>query len=38
MQDFLGVFLEDLPRLPPVLEVEFSIDLVLETGPISKEP
>ncbi|GJZ03185.1 hypothetical protein Tco_0521146 [Tanacetum coccineum] len=29
VQDFLEVFLEDFPRLPPTRQVEFQIDLVL---------
>ena len=36
VKDFLGVFPNDLPGLPPNKEVEFIIDLVLETTPISK--
>nr|DAD29947.1 TPA_asm: hypothetical protein HUJ06_031415 [Nelumbo nucifera] len=32
------VFLEDLPRLPLNREIEFSIELIPETGPISKAP
>ena len=38
VQEFSDVFLEDLPRLPPNHEVEFSIDLLLGTAPISKVP
>jgi hypothetical protein len=38
VQEFPDVFLEDLPGLPPDREVEFSIDLVLGTAPISKAP
>ena len=33
--EFLDVFLEDLPRLPPDRDVEFSIELELGTAPIS---
>ena len=36
--DFAEVFPEDLPGLPPKREVEFGIDVVLGTNPISKEP
>ena len=36
VQEFLNVFLEDLPSLPPNHEVEFFIDLFPGTAPISK--
>ena len=36
MKDFLDVFLDDLPRLPPNRKIEFFIDLIFSTGPISK--
>ena len=36
--EFLDVFLEDLPRLPPDREVEFSIKLEPSTAPISQRP
>jgi len=36
--EFLDVFLEDLPGLPPDRDVEFKIDLVLGTAPISRRP
>ncbi|GKV24897.1 hypothetical protein SLEP1_g34439 [Rubroshorea leprosula] len=38
VREFPDVFPEDLPSLPPDKEVEFAIDLVLGTGPISKAP
>ncbi|GKV36711.1 hypothetical protein SLEP1_g44811 [Rubroshorea leprosula] len=38
VREFPDVFPEDLPGLPPDREVEFAIDLVLGTGPISKAP
>jgi hypothetical protein len=38
VQEFPDVFPEDLPGLPPDREVEFSIDLVPGTTPISKAP
>ncbi|KAL7234119.1 hypothetical protein ACSBR1_017668 [Camellia fascicularis] len=38
VREFVDVFLEDLPGLPPDCEVEFSIDLVPNTAPISKAP
>ncbi|VFQ66180.1 unnamed protein product [Cuscuta campestris] len=36
--DFLDVFPDELPGLPPPREVEFSIDLIPSTGPISASP
>ena len=36
--EFLDVFPEDLPRLPPDREVEFSIELEPGTTPISRHP
>jgi len=38
VQDFPDVFLNDLPRLLPPWEVEFSIELMPGTQPISKAP
>jgi hypothetical protein len=38
VKDFLDVFLEELPRMPPDTEVEFVIDLLPGTAPISKQP
>ena len=38
VREFPDVFPEDLPGLPPDREVEFSIDLVPGTTPISKAP
>ncbi|XP_017631790.2 uncharacterized protein LOC108474391 [Gossypium arboreum] len=38
VHDFADVFLEELPCLPPVGEVEFGIELMLETAPISISP
>jgi len=38
VQDFVDVFPEEVPGLPPSREVEFSIDLVLGTGPVSMAP
>ncbi|XP_038977887.1 uncharacterized protein LOC108511168 [Phoenix dactylifera] len=38
VREFPDVFPEDLPGLPPDREVEFSIDLIPGTGPISKAP
>ena len=38
VHDFLDVFLEELPRIPPVRVVEFIINLKLGTTPIVKRP
>jgi hypothetical protein len=38
VRDFVDVFLEELPGLPPDREIEFTIDLLPGTGPISKAP
>jgi len=36
--EFPDVFPEELPGVPPVRQVEFSIDLVLGAAPIAKVP
>uniref|UniRef100_A0A7N2LFY1 RNA-directed DNA polymerase n=1 Tax=Quercus lobata TaxID=97700 RepID=A0A7N2LFY1_QUELO len=38
VREFSDVFLDDLPGLPPDREIEFSIDLLPRTTPISKAP
>ncbi|GKC22248.1 putative reverse transcriptase domain-containing protein, partial [Tanacetum coccineum] len=38
VKDFPEVFLEDLPGLPPVRQVEFHIDLVPGAAPIARAP
>ena len=38
VRDFLDVFPKELSRLPPKREVEFTIELVSRTTPISKAP
>ena len=38
VKEFPNVFLEDLPGIPPDKEIDFQIELVPETKPISKEP
>nr|KYP47022.1 Transposon Ty3-I Gag-Pol polyprotein [Cajanus cajan] len=38
VRDFAEVFLDEVPGLPPVRELEFSIDLVLGAGPVSVAP
>ena len=36
--EFLDIFPEDLPGLPPIREIEFSIEVLPGTDPISKVP
>lgn len=36
--EYSDVFPEELPRLPPIREVEFAIELVPGTSPISIAP
>jgi len=38
VREFLDIFPEDLPGLPPVREIEFSIEVLPGTSPISKAP
>ncbi|GJT62868.1 reverse transcriptase domain-containing protein [Tanacetum coccineum] len=38
VREFLEVFLEDLPGLPPVRQVEFQIDLIPGATPIARAP
>ena len=38
VHEFEDVFPDEVPGLPPSREVEFSIDLVLGTGPVSMAP
>jgi len=38
VHEFEGVFPDEVPGLPPSREVEFSIDLVPGTGPVSMAP
>ncbi|GJU37858.1 putative reverse transcriptase domain-containing protein [Tanacetum coccineum] len=38
VQDFLEVFPEDLPGLPPTRQVEFQIDLVHGAAPVARAP
>ncbi|XP_074378290.1 uncharacterized protein LOC141719814 [Apium graveolens] len=38
VREFPDVFPDELPGLPPDREIEFSIDLVLRTEPVSKAP
>ncbi|GJX60179.1 putative reverse transcriptase domain-containing protein [Tanacetum coccineum] len=38
VREFLEVFPEDLPGLPPVRQVEFQIDLIPEATPVARAP
>ncbi|GJZ70414.1 putative reverse transcriptase domain-containing protein [Tanacetum coccineum] len=38
VRDFLEVFPEDLPGLPPIRQVEFQIDLVPGAAPVARAP
>ena len=38
VRDYMDVFLEELPGVPPEQQVEFRIDLVPGVAPIAKEP
>ncbi|GKF03849.1 putative reverse transcriptase domain-containing protein [Tanacetum coccineum] len=38
VRGFLEVFLEDLPGLPPVRQVEFQIDLIPRAAPVARAP
>ncbi|XP_057418404.1 uncharacterized protein LOC130712594 [Lotus japonicus] len=38
VQDYVDVFPEDVPGLPPVRETKFTIDVMPDTGPISMTP
>ena len=38
MNEFVDVFPEDLPGIPPEREIEFGIDLLPDTQPISIPP
>ncbi|GJX57896.1 hypothetical protein Tco_0289286 [Tanacetum coccineum] len=38
VREFLEVFLEDLPGLPPVHQVEFQIDLIQGAAPVARAP
>jgi hypothetical protein len=38
VSEFQDVFPEDLPGMPPDRDIEFSIELITGTAPISKRP
>ena len=38
VEEYADVFLDEIPKLPPSRDVDFSIDLIHGTGPISMAP
>lgn len=36
--NFKDVFADEIPELPPIREIDFSIDLILGVAPVSKAP
>ncbi|GKD96125.1 hypothetical protein Tco_1380022 [Tanacetum coccineum] len=38
VREFLEVFPENLPGLPPACQVEFQIDLILRAAPVAQAP
>ncbi|GJT58113.1 hypothetical protein Tco_0993167, partial [Tanacetum coccineum] len=38
VREFLEVFLEDLPGLPHVRQIEFQIDLIPGAAPVARAP
>ena len=38
VKEFMDVFLEEIPRLPPKREIDFEIELESEACPFSKPP
>ena len=38
VKEFVDVFPDEIPEMPPVRELDFKIDLVPGTGPIAKAP
>nr|GEU71127.1 putative reverse transcriptase domain-containing protein [Tanacetum cinerariifolium] len=38
VREFIDVFPEDLPSLPPIYQVEFQIDLIPGTAPVARAP
>jgi hypothetical protein len=38
VQEFLDVFPDDLPRMPPERDIDFKIELQPNTAPIAKAP
>jgi hypothetical protein len=38
LRDFKDVFADEIPELPPRREIDFSIDLIPGSSPVSKAP
>ena len=38
LQEFRGVFLDEIPRIPPKRDIDFTIELVPGAAPVSKTP
>jgi len=38
LHDFRDVFIDEIHEFPPMREIDFSIDLLPRSAPISKEP
>jgi len=38
VEEYAGVFLDEIPELPPSRDMDFSIDLILGAGPVSMAP
>jgi hypothetical protein len=38
VREFMDVFSDDLPRIPPERDIEFKIELQHGTAPITKSP
>ena len=38
LQEFKDVFLDEIPRLPPKRDIDFTIELVPRAAPVSKTP
>ena len=38
LRDFRDMFVDEIPELPPRREIDFSIDLLLGSAPISRAP
>ena len=38
LQDFKDVFSDEVPRLPPKRDIDFTIELVPRAAPLSREP
>ena len=38
MQEFSNVFQEEIPRLPPKRDIDFTIEFILAVAPVSQAP